>query len=174
MPCLRPFKEISTQRNNKSPRCIGYFYEKLYLNKRAFTEIRVFFITGTPFIPPPASQVPTLMQELFTRQLPTWRESYHTVTTAALAHQQFVNIHPFIDGNGRIARLLNNWLLLSEGYPPLSIPLVLRMEYLNALRACQDIAVSEANPLPLSTFIAEVAYEGLKDYLRIVNRLLSA
>jgi len=131
-------------------------------------------ITGTPFIPPPASQVATLMQKLFTRQLPTWREAYHPIITTALAHQQFVNIHPFIDGNGRIARLLNNWLLLSEGYPPLSIPLVLRMEYLNALRACQDIAVSEANTLPLSTFIAEVAYEGLKDYLRMVNRLLSA
>jgi Fic family protein len=130
-------------------------------------------ITGTPFMPPPASQVPILMQQLFTDQLPAWCETYHPIIATAMAHQQFVNIHPFVDGNGRMARLLSNWLLLSAGYPPFSIPFVLRMEYLNALRGCQEVTVSEINSLPLTTFIAEVAYEGMKDYLRMVNRLLS-
>lgn len=97
------------------------------------------------------------MQELFTHQLPTWCQTYHPITATAPVHQQFVNIHPFVDGNGRMARLLSNWLLLVAGYPPLSIPFILKMDYLNALRACQDITVSDANTLPLSTFMAEVA-----------------
>jgi Fic family protein len=41
----------------------------------------------------------------------------HPVIFAAQAHFKFVDIHPFIDGNGRTARLLMNLLLLKYGYP---------------------------------------------------------
>jgi Fic family protein len=130
-------------------------------------------ITGTDFIPPPVSQVPSLMQTLFEEQLPLWQKNQHPVVVASWAHQQLVNIHPFFDGNGRMGRLLNNEILLQAGFPPVSIPMVLRADYLSALRACQSITVDTNETTLFSTFMAEVTYEGLKDYLRMVRRLLA-
>lgn len=46
---------------------------------------------------------------------------FHPVQTAALLHYEFVRIHPFDDGNGRIARLLMNYVLIKNGYPPVVI-----------------------------------------------------
>lgn len=46
---------------------------------------------------------------------------------------KFVNIHPFIDGNGRTSRLLTNLELLKIGYPPITILVVDRLEYYQAL-----------------------------------------
>ncbi|MCX5919939.1 MAG: Fic family protein [Candidatus Melainabacteria bacterium] len=131
-------------------------------------------ITGTDFIPPPASQVALLMQTLFETQLPAWKTAYHPVVVASFAHQQLVNIHPFVDGNGRMGRLLNNELLLQAGFPPVSIAMVLRADYLSALRACPSITIEENETALFSMFMAEVTYEGLKDYLRMVKRLLHA
>ena len=42
------------------------------------------------------------------------RKTKHPVETAALAHKEFVFIHPFIDGNGRVARLLMNLILYKK------------------------------------------------------------
>jgi Fic family protein len=42
----------------------------------------------------------------------------HPVETAAFLHHRFVEIHPFTDGNGRVARLLSNLYLIAKGYPP--------------------------------------------------------
>jgi len=49
-------------------------------------------------------------------------DPYHPVTIAALLHLFFVQIHPFTDGNGRTARLLLNYALVSSGFPPINIP----------------------------------------------------
>lgn len=48
-------------------------------------------------------------------------EGLHPVELAAVAHQIFAKIHPFLDGNGRTARLLSNLLLMMRGYPPNTI-----------------------------------------------------
>jgi Fic family protein len=48
-------------------------------------------------------------------------------------HVSFVNIHPFFDGNGRVARLVSNIPVLKSGYPPLLIPLEKRKEYIDIL-----------------------------------------
>jgi len=48
--------------------------------------------------------------------LPAQRKALHPVEFCAKAHKDFVFIHPFIDGNGRLARLLMNLILLQEGY----------------------------------------------------------
>jgi Fic family protein len=48
-------------------------------------------------------------------------------------HISFGNIHPFFDGNGRVARLISNLPVLKSGYPPILIPLEKRREYLNEL-----------------------------------------
>lgn len=56
------------------------------------------------------------------------------VVVAALAHYDFVRIHPFDDGNGRCARLLMNLVLLRAGLPPTVIRNEDRAEYLTTLR----------------------------------------
>ena len=50
----------------------------------------------------------------------------------ALLHLTFENIHPFVDGNGRIGRVINNYLLLREGYVPINIKFIDRELYYNA------------------------------------------
>jgi len=59
--------------------------------------------------------------------------SDHTAKIAADAHLKFVFIHPFVDGNGRTARLLMNLLLLQDGYPLAIIEKEKRIAYINAI-----------------------------------------
>lgn len=49
-----------------------------------------------------------------------WNE-YHPIVRAALLHGELVKIHPFIDSNGRISRLIMNMDLMSDGYVPVII-----------------------------------------------------
>ena len=64
------------------------------------------------------------------------------------AHTSFVRIHPFFDGNGRLARLLANLPVLFAGYPPIVIPSDSRIDYIAALWKYQRLVgvVSEKNP----------------------------
>jgi Fic family protein len=57
----------------------------------------------------------------------------HPLVLAATFHYEFVTIHPFDDGNGRMARLLLNLILMQAGYPPLVVRLEQKGEYLLAL-----------------------------------------
>lgn len=52
---------------------------------------------------------------------------------AALVHNDFEHIHPYQDGNGRVGRLLLNWVLLRHNYPPINISLKDRQEYYKTL-----------------------------------------
>ena len=53
------------------------------------------------------------------------------------AHVAFVRIHPFFDGNGRLARLLANIPVLAAGFPPIVVPSEARLDYVRKLRECQ-------------------------------------
>lgn len=57
------------------------------------------------------------------------------ITRIARFHLEFEHVHPFVDGNGRIGRLLNNYLLLEAGYVPINVAFVNRTQYYDALRA---------------------------------------
>ena len=59
------------------------------------------------------------------------------VELAALVHLKFVTIHPFSDGNGRISRLMMNFVLHKHGFPMLDIPYEKRTGYYNALERSQ-------------------------------------
>ena len=59
------------------------------------------------------------------------------VVLAALVHLKFVSIHPFSDGNGRISRLMMNFVLHRHGYPMLNIEYTNRNSYYNALERSQ-------------------------------------
>jgi Fic family protein len=66
----------------------------------------------------------------------------HPLVLAAELHYEFTAIHPFPDGNGRMARLLNNWVLLAAGFPPVILLPKERDQYIDALRAA-DAAPTE-------------------------------
>ena len=59
------------------------------------------------------------------------------IKVAADFHLKLVTIHPFIDGNGRTARLMMNIFLIQYGYPPVFINPKNRLEYINAIEKAQ-------------------------------------
>ncbi len=61
----------------------------------------------------------------------------HPIKISADAHYKLVSIHPFVDGNGRTARLLMNLLLMQKGYPPAIIKKEERRKYINSLEKAQ-------------------------------------
>lgn len=89
-------------------------------------------ISGATHIPPESVIVPELMERLIYRY-DEWKEKYHLIIVAALLHAEFVKIHPFIDGNGRTARLLMNFEAMRSGYPPIIIKVTDRLKYYEAL-----------------------------------------
>lgn len=69
-------------------------------------------------------------------QLVKWlhsKETAHPIEKAAIFHYKFVAIHPFDDGNGRLARLLMNLILMKDGYMPCIIKNSHRLKCLNRL-----------------------------------------
>ncbi len=120
-------------------------------------------ITGTDFTPPAPERIPVLM-ESFIAGLPETRAKHHPVEFAAIIHKELVTIHPFIDGNGRAARLLMNLALLQAGYPLAIIPPVLRRDYLDTLNKTHKGSAG-----PFINFIIEVCYESAKEYLRLLE-----
>lgn len=92
------------------------------------------FVSGSRYPVAPVSEISKRMQ-----QLVQWYTNHegkmHPVLLAAELHRRFVYIHPFIDGNGRVARLLMNLALLRNDYNIAIIPAVTRAEYVAALEA---------------------------------------
>lgn len=62
------------------------------------------------------------------------KKKFKPLVLAAIIHNQFEHIHPFQDGNGRIGRLLLNFILLRNNYPPINIALENRSEYYRTLQ----------------------------------------
>jgi len=61
------------------------------------------------------------------------KDKFKPLVLAAILHNQFEHIHPFQDGNGRVGRLLLNYILLKNNYPPINIMLEDRQEYYKSL-----------------------------------------
>ena len=93
------------------------------------------FIKGATIEFPLPQNVPYHMKE-FIQWLETQKD-IHPVRVAADAHFKFVSIHPFVDGNGRTARLLMNLILLINGYPVAIIRNEERIGYLEAVNLGQ-------------------------------------
>ncbi len=89
-------------------------------------------ISGARHLPPDYSQVPELMIH-FTQWLENEGARLHPIARSAVIHSEFVKIYPFVDGNGRTARLLLNFELMKNGYPPIVIEKEQRLAYYTAL-----------------------------------------
>ena len=69
------------------------------------------------------------------------------ILLAVLVHLKFVSIHPFIDGNGRTARLLMNLILLQNGYPQAIVKVSNRAEYIQAIEKYQQSQNNDCDDL---------------------------
>lgn len=82
----------------------------------------------------PQSRINHLLKELI-----VWynkcKKKYPALVLGAVVHNQFENIHPFRDGNGRVGRILLNNILIKHGLPPINIDFKNRMEYYSSLKA---------------------------------------
>lgn len=92
-------------------------------------------ISGSPVTLPNPKRVLNHMHS-FINEI-TAKNDLHPVELAAQAHYQLVTIHPFVDGNGRTARLLMNVILMQHGYPPALIRTRDRMKYISSLEKAQ-------------------------------------
>ena len=145
---------------------IRYLHKLFYKNidgefAGKYRDIPVF-ISGSNY---PVSKVEDIQSEI--EDLCEWmrmeRKKYHPVEFAALLHKKFVFIHPFKDGNGRVARLLMNTVLIQDGYLPALIPPILRNEYISLLEKAHE------DDRPFINFVVERELESQKDFLRLLH-----
>ncbi|HUZ86853.1 MAG TPA: Fic family protein [Candidatus Baltobacterales bacterium] len=110
--------------------------------------------------PPNHPEVPALMRDWVDGVASLPRESLPVAQTLAAGHAALERIHPFIDGNGRIGRLLMNLLLVRLGYPPAIIQKRLRDRYLDALDRAD-----RGDPGPLGEIIARAILDNLSRFV---------
>ncbi|TSC67748.1 MAG: Fic family protein [Parcubacteria group bacterium Gr01-1014_73] len=89
----------------------------------------------------------------------------HPATKALEAHYRLVSIHPFTDGNGRVARLLMNLVLLENNFPPLVVPKESRRPYIISLEKGQT--VGDTNDY--YKFMYEQLIVSMEKYLEMVK-----
>jgi len=138
------------------------FYTGIDIESAGKYRDRPVFITGSKYEVCPAEQIEKEMKNLF-QWVCSARNDYHPVQFAAQLHKRFVFIHPFIDGNGRVARLLMNTALIQNGYMLSIIPPVLRHEYISLLERAHE------DDQPFMDFIAERVLESEKEIMRLLN-----
>ena len=107
----------------------------------------------------PANYVPELIGQLF-----DWlkKSKLHPLVKSCIFHYEFEFIHPFADGNGRLARLISNLPLLRAGLPPIIIPKEWRQEYITLLAEHQrerGTLVSDSELLDITPAVQK--FEGM-------------
>jgi len=124
-------------------------------------------IKGSKHFPPSPFKVRELMDDFF-----TWynqhQYSIHPVLFAAEVHERLVTIHPFVDGNGRTARLLMNLILLQHGFVIANIKGDAKTRL--AYYTCLEKAQVEGNKSDFLNFIVEVEIEALSRYISIIEQ----
>lgn len=122
-------------------------------------------ILGSVHEPPQPYLVPILMEQLI-NQYNEWIEEKHLIERVALLHLQFESIHPFIDGNGRTGRLLLNFELMKEGYPPINIKFKDRKRYYDCFT---DYHLNNSDPQMFIKMIGEYVEGELERYISILG-----
>ncbi len=105
------------------------------------------YIRGSRHVPPPAEAVTDTMSAL----QDLLENEPQPIVRAVLGHWLFGFIHPYMDGNGRMARFVMNLMMASGGYPWTIVRTSRRKDYLDALEA----ASSDQNIVPFARFIRD-------------------
>jgi Fic family protein len=122
-------------------------------------------IAGARHVPPDMLLVPQQMAALI-QWYDTAAVALHPVARAAKLHLDFVKIHPFIDGNGRTARLLLNLELMKSGFPAIVLPVERRLAYYNAL----DTAHVDGDEEPFLALVAACVKAGFAPYWHVLGQ----
>lgn len=122
-------------------------------------------IAGAAHTPPEAVLVPGQMAN-FVQWHATVAQALHPVERAARVHGELVRIHPFVDGNGRTARLLLNLELLKAGFPAVIIPVEQRLAYYEAL----DAAHVREDYAPFLALLATCLQQSFARYWQVLGR----
>jgi Fic family protein len=136
----RLFFEILKYKPDLSLKSVCQWHKKMFEETKPAIAGRIrdyqVRIGGSKFIPPRPEAITLLLREFF-----SWykknKGELNPVELSALVHLKFVTIHPFGDGNGRISRLMMNYVLGKLGYPMLDIAYGERRSYYNALERSQ-------------------------------------
>jgi len=96
-----------------------------------FRKDREFVRMGSHIAPAPA-EILERMTEMLTRYVANTQDTI--IRRIARLHLDFEHTHPFVDGNGRIGRAINNYLLIREGYVPINIKFIDRKTYYDAFK----------------------------------------
>ena len=120
-------------------------------------------IAGASHTPPDFLHLPQEMHELI-----AWHAGamgMHPILRAAELHTRFVEIHPFIDGNGRTGRLLLNFELMKAGFPPAVIRKEDRLAYYDAL----DEACASRDYSGIADLVCAAVNRALDVYLSLLQ-----
>lgn len=93
------------------------------------------------------------------------KATMNIIERVARFHLEFESIHPFIDGNGRTGRLLMNFELMQNGYPPVNVKFTDRKRYYEAF----DSYSRNQDANPMTNLITEYVTERLEQYLRAID-----
>ncbi len=104
-------------------------------NVGAYRPVQVY-LPGSSYIPPPPNQVQPLVSKLL-REINLNPKKHDPIKLAATTHVDFESIHPFVDGNGRVGRLIANWILMKNGYTPIVISKAERLRYFRMMEEAQ-------------------------------------
>lgn len=123
-------------------------------------------ISGSKYEPPQPFMLNKLMEDYFLFYQEQ-KGKMHPVVLAAEMHERLVTIHPFIDGNGRTARLVMNLVLMQAGFPITNISSEQenRLTYYESL----ELAQTENNKNPFIEFICNHVNKALKEFLKLTS-----
>lgn len=142
-----------------------FYYRIDHQNAGQYRKVPLI-ITGTGYIPPSPAKIPSLMKK-FVQKISAMRSKFHPVVFSAKLHEELVNIHPFVDSNGRTARLLMNLSLFQAGYVITIIPPVLRSDYIALIKRSQTEKKKSAD---FENFVSCMVYKSTQDYLRLLKK----
>lgn len=138
--CIRKTKEHISLKLIKELHRIVFKNSKLFAGK--FREKGAEVVVADAYGNVVHRGAPSSQVERQLKQLIGWysrnKKKYPPLILAAVVHNQFENIHPFQDGNGRVGRLLLNNILLKHNLPPLNIEMRNRSQYYAALQAYEN------------------------------------
>lgn len=128
------------------------------------------YIRGSQHVPANSTKVKDLIAEMFE----TYEEdcsNRHPVVAGARLHFNIAHIHPFADGNGRTARLLNNLHLISHGYPPVIItPDRDKPAYFAALESSHmGGEPGKGDPTEFSSYMIGLEEQALERYMKALH-----
>ena len=136
----RVFLAMLEQKKELSLQLVLYWHRELFKETKPDIAGQIrrhgVRITGSRFVPPSPVELQPMLQDFFGWHGRSARKM-HSVELAALVHLGFVTIHPFTDGNGRISRLMMNYVLNKNRYPMLNIEYKNRNSYYRALERSQ-------------------------------------